>query len=114
MKDWLAIRISWLDANMPGTATNCFAGVHEISNADPAAVLFPNPGTDKVYLEADGFNGKLTVSCCDQRGCQVMPPVVTENRRAIIDVNALANGIYIIEVKDEEGKYLYRKMTVSH
>ncbi len=53
LRNWIDIRLAWLDQNMPGTADNCtFNGPGYKSN-EIIFRMFPNPATSDLFLESD-------------------------------------------------------------
>jgi hypothetical protein len=51
LKDWIAIRLGWLDSNMVGSGEDCDAtAINDKENAKMR--VFPNPASTHVYIEA--------------------------------------------------------------
>lgn len=48
-KNWITTRLTWLDANMPGT---CTSETPDDGNGVSFLRIFPNPATDRAYFEA--------------------------------------------------------------
>jgi hypothetical protein len=114
LKNWLAIRIGWLDGNIPGTASNCFTAVNENEFPKPSLFLFPNPSNDLLFIETTGFENELTITLFDQCGKNVFEKICTGKDPFPLNVSDFSNGIYILHVQDKTGKQLYRKVVVSH
>lgn len=50
MKDWIASRLSWMDANMPG---NCINDVVSVNETEPLNFsIYPNPAITSVHIAA--------------------------------------------------------------
>jgi subtilisin-like proprotein convertase family protein len=57
-KGWIASRITWLDANMPG---NCYTlGVNDVPEEEAVISLFPNPATEYAFVNIE--NTRVTKS----------------------------------------------------
>jgi hypothetical protein len=111
IKNWLAARVTWLDANIPGNAANCsFTGVQEAAVV-PLVRIFPNPAADLVFIEESSWANAITVSCRDMCGRLVSTgsgaSVVT------LDVSRWSSGIYDMEVLSN-GISVHRKLSVQH
>ena len=62
MKDWIALRIAWLDANIPGQCPPVIIGVEDRANVQPLRV-YPNPSNGQVQ-----FQGRIEGSAsCELR-----------------------------------------------
>lgn len=116
MKNWLAIRMAWLDSNMPGTMANCATttGIHEPKTTAQSLVLFPMPANDVVFVETTGPDEILSVTCYDQQGniCADHRSLSVKTQR--INVSELSSGLYTLKIILANGKPLYRKLTVAH
>jgi hypothetical protein len=49
MKDWLYRRVTWIDANLPGTCHE--AGIDEKKSQQAYLLIYPNPVEDKLYID---------------------------------------------------------------
>lgn len=54
--------------------------------------IYPNPATNKVFIETSGLQGKLAIEVYDVSG-----KVVQKSTEKIIDISKLSNGFYIIK-----------------
>jgi len=52
LKEWIRIRLEWMDANMPGNHDHCTTYKEEYKQDPVAMRIFPNPATDGFYVEA--------------------------------------------------------------
>lgn len=53
IKNWLRIRLEWLDKNMPGTVTAVTA------SANMNILIFPNPASDQLFIEANTIINRI-------------------------------------------------------
>jgi hypothetical protein len=59
LKSWIALRIDWLDANMPGT---CYGDITDIPiTEEPELVVFPNPTSGSVTFRGNMENAQLHI-----------------------------------------------------
>lgn len=71
--------------------------------------VYPNPATDKLWLDWDGEDGIIMVT--DITGRTLLQQH-TEGRHNEIDINKLSSGLYLIIVK-VEGKAFYQQKVVK-
>jgi hypothetical protein len=100
-KDWIATRITWLDANMPGrpcalVATNKPLLPSEIQ-------VFPNPANDKITIKlAENMLRNVELSLYDITGKLVFYTASPSNEYLTVNVASLPNGCYNLTVKTPE------------
>lgn len=96
-KNWIATRIAWLDANMPGDVSNCALSTTE--NNSVSMQLYPNPAKEQFYIQLDNFNlsdkGKITIT--DLLGRTIYHKDVTHWNEPI-PVSTYKSGTYIVTV----------------
>jgi hypothetical protein len=61
--------------------------------------IFPNPTTDKFTIETPQ---KATIEILNIQG-QLINTIEANSKEISIDISALPNGVYIVEVKTEKG-----------
>jgi subtilisin-like proprotein convertase family protein len=95
-KGWIASRITWLDANMPG---NCYTlGVNDVPEEEAAISLFPNPATEYAFVNIE--NTRITKSTLivisDILGRNIETISVDQilNDGMMIRFNTYVNGTY--------------------
>jgi hypothetical protein len=110
LRDWLEIRLDWMDLNMLGNAESNCSEILSDPEIDSARKLtaFPNPATDLIYFThpvgADE-NGQLTVF--DMTGKLVLTAVVSKNKA--VDISMLDSGIYSYEYRENSDQVLRGK-----
>lgn len=92
-KNWIALRVAWLDANIPGTAVNCNLGVSQNDKAE--LKLYPNPAED--FIVISGITN-ASVEIIDITGKLVLRSEVQDGQR--LNISAFANGIYNCRISD--------------
>ncbi len=78
----------------------CTVGVEEIENHKTSFSVYPNPSNDAVTLQL-GKNGNVNYAIYSIEGKLIMNKTlssVSENQNETIDISALSNGQYILQV----------------
>lgn len=73
--------------------------------------IYPNPANNEVYLTLN-FEGTKQVTIYNEKGTE-QQKFITKEESANINTNALANGIYIVQVKKGE-QTINKKLVVIH
>lgn len=87
-------------------------GTHDVRIAESFA-LFPNPSTDKIYLEVKNdlwLKGEVEVKIISMLGQQFTKKTVLTGNRLEVDVSGLVTGPYVVVVSDGEKQGLARFM----
>jgi len=113
LKQWISARWNWLDANIPGVASNCeFVGLEENFSADGLTV-YPNPFEEQVSLLLDlGEATKADVRLLNVAGQEVLHQTQQLNygpQRIDLSVRELPAGLYVLQVRTKAGM-LVRKV----
>ncbi|MFK7756652.1 MAG: CotH kinase family protein, partial [Flavobacteriales bacterium] len=89
-KNWINLRINWLDENLPGACTDVGVGVQEF---DLETLIYPNPNTGSFTIEClNGIGKELTLH--NVFGQAVWSERLTSTR---VDVQlALSAGVYVL------------------
>ncbi len=107
-KNWLNLRLTWLDANIPGNATSCNLSNfnNEINNN---ILLYPNPV--KTTLNINN-NGQLiqNIQIFDVSGKLIISDYNVQN----IDVSNIENGIYFCKINGSNNDFKSFKIVVQH
>ncbi len=103
-KSWIATRIAWLDANMPG---NCIiTSVNEFNENQSAITVFPNPTTDVIFLNAENkaLTNVTTVTITDLLGREIIsvPYKQVCQNGMLISLSAFENGTYMCRFINNE------------
>jgi hypothetical protein len=100
LKNWIQSRLSWLDANMPGT---CIISTEETLAAESSLHAFPNPFTNTLQVEYylnDNSNVKLEIY--NILGERILLPFEGMKKAgahiAELSTEKLANGVYIVRL----------------
>jgi len=105
------------------TLTNCTAdtticindetGIFNISIAEQIDI-FPNPAKDRIYIDFDNVDiSEAEISIYDMSGKKQFNIHKSKNEKLLrIDANKLQSGLYLIEIKSEEG-IVFKKVIVG-
>jgi hypothetical protein len=64
---------------------------------------YPNPASTVLYIQGTGMHGApSTAVLIDATGRRVAMPIAIQGSVATIDVSSLTNGLYILELKDQQ------------
>jgi photosystem II stability/assembly factor-like uncharacterized protein len=86
-------------------ATNNPNGITVIDNAADLFSIYPNPANDKIEISV---SQKSQIEIMNAGG-QVLKSMKINNNHASIDISYLANGVYIVKVKNDKEIY-YKKI----
>ncbi|MEM7037526.1 MAG: CotH kinase family protein, partial [Bacteroidota bacterium] len=106
LKDWLADRLAWLDANITGS---CMVSVDDgVAVEHVELTVWPNPGREAVRLDvSSGWAGRAQLRVVDLRGQIVLQEEigVEAGRMSLpLEVEALAPGVYAIVLEGGFGR----------
>jgi len=98
----------------PFTSTHWTSGLYA-QQADAPVNLFPNPASQQVNVVYPGLTGEATVTIVaeDGRIMRSMHIGQTNGARSVIDLNNLANGVYLVRVEQPSGLNISRRLIVS-
>lgn len=105
LKAWYARRFAWLDANMPGLATNCTNAI-AANYLEQKISCFPNPITDQLTISwSDLSLTGATVSLTDAAGRTLVTQQIgsveqANNQLTINELSGLSPGFYSLIISD--------------
>jgi len=111
-KNWISLRLNWLDANMPGSCYNITSA--NLTDLNPVITVFPNPASELLFVELPFEHTNAYCSLVDLNGKKMIMPLKFDGTLFTADVSGLSSGIYIINVQ-MAGKETFRaKVIVNH
>jgi len=117
LKDWFQRRLTWLDANLPGTLNGCsFAGEEENETIFLNFDAYPNPFNSSIQIHfTTELDKKYSIKLIDQVGRIIKEDTVqaSENKLIVYELNNLSElqkGVYFVEISDGSQKVI-KKMT---
>jgi len=108
LKDWITRRITWLDANMPGTLNGCsMAGIQE--NTLNTAQVHPNPFTDELtVILTHSDPGIIHLTDLNGQIIKTLEIYSGQEKLLLKDLESLASGIYILQIEQNGTKNIVR------
>lgn len=110
-KDWIELRMNWLDASMPGQCSNYTSSPYAVY--EPSIQLFPNPASQYLFIELPFNAPGASILITNIEGRKINPPVSFDRNLFILDVSVLTPGIYIATVADQNHRATHIKFVVS-
>jgi hypothetical protein len=115
---FLSKRIVWIDSNLNGhcyladTVADTLVNTSILVRNDiqKGIQVFPNPASESVHVNYQRTDlATLTVSNTTN---VLMAKYILEKGQQVIDVSNYANGIYLLDFKNDVGETLYRQKIV--
>lgn len=99
LKNWIRLRITWLDNNIPGNLTGCSLIGMEEELKEKGWSIYPNPATHFVHIQFDEpLTQKHTLRIIDLTGRVFMElPAEKGTDSLILDITGLPAGMFILE-----------------
>jgi hypothetical protein len=112
LKNWITIRLEWLDANMPGLCVPTGLAENTISDN---LICYPNPAQDNLTVDYTlSAPVNVTVRLYNSLGAEVSSSAqgkqVAGRHSLTIDTSNLAPGVYILRF--EKGEEIISKKIV--
>ena len=109
-KIWITTRIAWLDANMPGSISEC--NLASDNKLKSKFQIVPNPA-DASFLIALSNNALIKkVDIIDVTGKVIYSKTNSVNHQ--ISTTNLANGMYIVKNQTSDNEIISDKLIVAH
>jgi len=103
----IAVKVDEFGCLEPGCQLNDPSSVIELEIL-PLKV-FPNPANDKLIIDLNGIN-LSDFQLFDIHGKRVSAELQKIEDTAVVDINILANGVYLLQVIDDQGQLFQSKM----
>lgn len=111
-KNWIQLRVNWLDANIPGT---CYHTPIQQPDENLYKVLaFPNPATDHITIELAQPCYEAQIKIISATGKMLSLPVGFNGNQFRIDVSGCSPGIYYAEITMSKNNIIRQKFVVTH
>ena len=112
-KNWINVRIAWLDANIPGNTSDCALSNYQ-SISKQNIYLYPNPVNEYLYFASKGIISTLdSIEIFDVYGKTVWSRKDFSSDSSI-NLSAFANGYYNCTIKLKNGETTVQKIIVLH
>ena len=111
LRGWIETRLSWLDANMPGSAENCGVSTDQVSTPDMMLRLFPNPCSEDLYIESDKRIKVIKVYSLSGKVVRSEQPY--DSFSVHLNISDLEKGIYLVKIISSEGSIRTEKVIIQ-
>lgn len=110
-KNWIQLRLNWLDANMPGHCYN----ILQNENLQPKAQIlaFPNPATDHIFVELPQKNDNAVLQLFSLSGRLISVPYIFDGNLFTLEVDALPAGMYFARVVGNNHEVTTLKLVIA-
>jgi hypothetical protein len=101
-----------LDIFLAKYNANVFVGTNDKENEDNGILIYPNPFTNMTTIAFTEEQKNSTIKILDLLGKEIKTLVFT-GKRLIIDKEDLVNGIYFVQITDENMKVVTKKIILQ-
>lgn len=104
LKNWIKLRVVWLDRNMPGTQSGCImTATRDLRDLNNDVSIYPNPTRELMYIQT-GLNVQSAVLLSmEGKPVRVVPTVEFQQG---IELGRLSSGVYFLKLNCVEGTVL--------
>ncbi len=108
LKNWITLRLNWLDKNMPGKCST--VNTHQLAE-NKGIRIYPNPATDELNI----LSGETisSVQIFDLAGKTILVNHAVNAEMIRIDVSAFNPGMVIVKMIDMKGNSVSKKIVVK-
>ena len=105
---------AWPGGDGPFKTSEWTSGLYS-QTVDGPINVYPNPASEQVNIAYPGLSGEatLTIVAEDGRIMRTIQIGETEGTLSIIDLNGLANGVYLVRVEQPDGLNISRRLMVA-
>jgi len=111
LKHWIAVRLQWLDANIPGHCIQVNTGLSETTGTI-GLTYYPNPSDGDIqftgHLQSES---KMTMKIFEMTGTCIDQFVLTNNEQHFT-YRLRKKGVYYFTISNQEGRLQYGKFTI--
>jgi hypothetical protein len=108
LKDWISVRLNWLDNNMIG---NCSTVGTRVFADKVETKIYPNPASTQLNVLSNEYITELRIY--DITGNAIVVQSGLSTKLAHINVSSLVPGIYIAKVIGNNGKIFSEKIVIK-
>jgi hypothetical protein len=110
-KNWISLRLAWLDANIPGSSSACNLAV--ATSIKNQILLYPNPAKDRLFINFNENELPESIALFDVSG-KAMMKVTSITKTTVLDISTLSNGIYICTITNKDAGKQFQKISILH
>jgi hypothetical protein len=108
-KTWLTNRMTWIDNNLPGTASNCsvLLGEYELNEDNVSDIrIYPNPAGNSLFIEGKNLN---MINIYNNLGQLMFSRTIPHSDHLNIyqlNISECSSGLHLIEILKKENRLL--------
>lgn len=87
-------------------------GITQTANNAIMPACYPNPASDRLYMDNPAFEGSRILRICSLDGRLVKEQSFGASEKVMMDLRAVKPGIYLLTVTDEKGRKGSQKLSV--
>ena len=110
-KNWITLRLNWLDASMPGKCFNIMN--NELFQNKQQIVAFPNPASDHLFIELPEQNNKAILQLFSISGNQLNVPLTFDGNLFTLNVSQLPVGMYFARISGNNREVSNIKISIA-
>lgn len=95
-----------------GVSCGIPANIATVAGQQNTIVVYPNPVVDRLNISVKDKSGPYVIQLIDQLGSTISKAIIDANET--ISVSDLANGLYLLQIRDDAGNSMNKKIVVQH
>ncbi len=111
LKNWIKVRLNWLDTHIPGHCIQVNTGITQ-TKVTEALHYFPNPSTGNFHFEGTLPNGKATQMTIYDITNKVIEKIPINTGKVKFEYRLKQKGVYFFNISNEEGIIQFGKLLV--
>ena len=108
-KDWLTLRLTWLDANIPTNTGTCALSTNQSEAFGNAISVYPNPSSTILNIKNSNQNIEK-IEIIDMFGKLIF----SQNEASSVNISSVANGIYVCKIYGSDNNSKSLKIVIQH
>ncbi|HMG15481.1 MAG TPA: CotH kinase family protein [Saprospiraceae bacterium] len=101
LKDWIHIRLNWLDQNIPGSDDNCITSIYNTKNGVNNYHIYPNPADNFLHIKINATTSNISLEIINIQG-ENMTSIATSLNEINLDVSNFPTGVYFIKFLEKD------------
>ena len=110
-KNWIQLRLNWLDANMPGSCYNILNT--DFTKSKLLVTAFPNPASDHIFIELPVQDNLAKLQVFSMSGKLMLVPFSFDNNLFELDVHTLQTGVYYARITSGNNDINTQKLVIA-
>jgi hypothetical protein len=95
LKEWITLRMNWLDLNIPGV---CYTGISQAPSSGNHPLVFPQPAGERLWIESPAFKPGDKMRIYDITGRELNLPFAFNGMTFQLTVKNVPKGFYFFKI----------------